>query len=229
MGLIKSIYQLSDSRVQKIVFRAGLVSVLVFFITVIGINLLLEAISITGINWIDSSITILGTSGAFLLGLFIFPSLAGLIISFYLNQVASAVEAQHYPHLGDVRDEALSEIVSYALRFTFISVSLNLVLLVIIVPSMLMTVVLAPLIPFVFLLVNGYLIGREYFELVAVRRLEPPAARALRIRYKKRIWGYGIVVSILMMIPLINWLMPIIAAAYMVHNFERVRTGADDQ
>ena len=83
--------------------------------------------------------------------------------------------------------------------------------------------------PFVFLLVNGYLIGREYFEFVAVRRLEPPAARALRIRYKKRIWGYGIVVSILMIIPLINWLMPVIAAAYMVHNFEHVRAGADDQ
>jgi CysZ protein len=229
LGLIKSIQQLFDPKIQRIIFRAGLLSALIFFIVVIGVNLLLENISVTGIRWIDSSITLLGTSGTFLFGLFVFPSLAGLIISFYLNQVALAVEAQHYPHLGDVRDEAISEIVSYAVRFTFISVSLNLAILIIVVPGMLITVILAPLIPFVFLLVNGYLIGREYFEFVAVRRLEPPAARALRIRYKKRIWGYGIVVSILMIIPLINWLMPVIAAAYMVHNFEHVRAGADYQ
>ena len=208
MGLIKSVHQLFDPKIQRIILRAGFLSALIFCAVVISVNLLIENVSVTGISWIDSSITVLGTGGTFLFGLFIFPSLAGLIISFYLNQVALAVEAQHYPHLGDVRDEAISEIVSYAVRFTFISVSLN---------------------PFVFFFINGYLLGREYFELVAVRRLDPPAVRALRIRYKRRIWRYGIVIGILMVVPLINWLMPVIAAAYMVHNFEHVRAGADYQ
>ncbi len=228
MALIKSIYQLIDPKIQAIIFRAGLISALVFIIVVISVSLLLGQISVTGINWINTSLTMLGTAGAFLIGLLIFPSLAGLIISFYLNQVALAVEARHYPHLGDVRDEAIKEIVGYALRYTFITVSLNLLILILIVPGMLLTGLLTPLIPFVFLIVNGYLIGREYFEFVAARRLEPVAVRALRKRYKKRIWGYGIVVSVLMMIPLINWLIPVIAAAYMVHNFERVRAWAVD-
>ena len=229
MVLIRSIYQLFDPKIQKIVFRAGLISFVIFLIVVTGTHFLLERISVTGIDWIDGPITILGTAAAFICGLFIFPSLAGLIISFQLNQVASAVEERYYPYLGDVRDEALSEIIGYALRFTFLSLALNLLILIIAVPALLSTILLAPLIPFVFFIINGYLIGREYFELVAVRRLDPPAVRALRIRYKRRIWRYGIVIGILMVVPLINWLMPVIAAAYMVHNFERIRAATDNR
>ena len=88
---------------------------------------------------------------------------------------------------------------------------------------MLITIVLIPLIPFVFYALNGYLLGREYFEFAAVRRLEPATGRALRRRYKIRIFLCGIAIAMLMTVPFVNWLMPVVAAAYMMHVFEGVR------
>ena len=75
---------------------------------------------------------------------------------------------------------------------------------------------------FVFYGLNGYLLGREYFELVALRRIEPRAARRLRGRSRWRVLLGGILITILFSIPVINWLMPIIATAFMVHEFDAV-------
>ena len=146
-----------------------------------------------------------------------------MISSFMLERVAVAVEARHYPNLSDTRNEAIWAVMAYAFRFTCISVVLNLGVLLLAVPAMLMTLILTPLIPFVFFFINGYLIGREYFEFVAARRLNPQAVSVLRKRYKKRILMYGIIIAVLMTVPFVNWLMPVIAAAYMVHNFETIR------
>ena len=76
----------------------------------------------------------------------------------------------------------------------------------------------------VFYALNGYLLGREYFEFAAVRRLDPKNGRTLRRRYRIRVFVCGIAIAVLMTIPFVNWLMPVVAAAYMVHVFEGVRT-----
>ena len=91
------------------------------------------------------------------------------------------------------------------------------------VPFLIFTVFLAPLIPFVLYALNGYLVGREYFELAAMRRLDPQDGQALRKQHKARVFICGIVIAILMTVPLVNWLMPIIATAFMVHVFEDAR------
>ena len=58
-----------------------------------------------------------------------------------------------------------------------------------------------PLAPFVFWLVNGFLLGREYFRLVAMRRLGPEAAAALRRRHFGRIWLAGTAMAVPLSVP----------------------------
>jgi len=48
---------------------------------------------------------------------------------------------------------------------------------------------------FVFPGLNGYLFGREYFEVVALRRLDVEAARALRQRFDGRVFCGGVVMA----------------------------------
>ena len=112
----------------------------------------------------------------------------------------------------------------HGIRYLVAAVFLNLAAFVFVFPVMLATVILAPLIPFVFYAINGYLLGREYFEIVSVRRLDPHIARALRKRHKFRIFMCGIVIAMLMTLPLVSWLMPVIAVAFMVHVFEDIQT-----
>ena len=68
-------------------------------------------------------------------------------------------------------------------------------------------------------ILNGYLVSREYFELVALRRMEPPAASHMRKINKGRLLFAGIIITFLLTIPIVNLLTPVIATAFMVHVF----------
>jgi uncharacterized protein involved in cysteine biosynthesis len=72
----------------------------------------------------------------------------------------------------------------------------------------------------VFYLVNGYLIGREYYELVALRRIDARCAKRLRLAERGTVFGAGLITTVLFSLPVINLVAPIVAAAAMVHLFE---------
>ena len=45
-------------------------------------------------------------------------------------------------------------------------------------------------------------------------------ARALRRQRKGRIFIGGVVLTVLLSIPIVNWMMPVVAVAFMAHEFE---------
>lgn len=69
----------------------------------------------------------------------------------------------------------------------------------------------------VFYGVNAYLLGREYFEMVALRRLDPRSAQRLRQVYRLRFFIAGLVIAGLLTLPVVNFVAPLLAAAFMVH------------
>ena len=73
---------------------------------------------------------------------------------------------------------------------------------------------------FLFLALNGYLLGREYFEVVALRRLDAAATRAARNRFGLRVFLGGVVIATLFALPLVNLVAPVVATAFMLHLFE---------
>ena len=76
---------------------------------------------------------------------------------------------------------------------------------------------LPPLYALIFYGVNGYLLGREYFEQVALRRLDPAAARMLRRAHQGQVLLAGVVIAFLLTVPLVNLIAPIVATAFMLH------------
>ena len=80
-----------------------------------------------------------------------------------------------------------------------------------------------PLYLLVFYSVNGYLLGREYFELVAYRRLDERAADALRRACRGRVMLAGVAMTFMLTIPVFNLVAPIAATAFAVHLFEALR------
>ncbi len=222
-GLVLAFEQIGDPRVRSIILRAVLIGMAVFIGLMLLINWLLAGQSVVGIGWMDAVIRFLGGSAAFVLGLLFFPAFAGLVLSLNLEPIARAVEARHYPNLPPPREEPVVEIIINALRFTGVTITLNLLILLILVPVLIVPILTIPLIPFVFYFLNGYLLGREHFEFAAARRLSPGPMRALRKQHRARILGCGVAISVLMTIPVVNLLMPVVAAAYMIHVFEGVR------
>ena len=113
----------------------------------------------------------------------------------------------------------MAEILGDAARLLLVTVGINILLL----PLYLLFLFLPPFNLFLFYGVNGYLLGREYFEVAAVRRLESKQVRALRQTNRWRVFGAGVIVAILLTIPLVNLVMPVVATALMVHVFEGLR------
>ena len=162
------------------------------------------------LNWL---INLLG--GLAVLGLtwLLFPAAVTLIMSFYLERVAAAVEAVDYPGRGPPRRQSVREIAAITLRLTLVTLLLNLLALPVylLVPGINL---------FLFLALNGYLFGRGYFEVVALRRLDMGAARRVRSRFAGRIFLGGVVIAGLFALPLVNLVAPVIATAFMLHIFE---------
>ena len=69
---------------------------------------------------------------------------------------------------------------------------------------------------------NAYLLGREYFELVALRHVDGLTAKRLRLRYSGRIFVAGLVIAAFVAIPIINLLAPLFATAFMVHLYKSI-------
>jgi CysZ protein len=64
---------------------------------------------------------------------------------------------------------------------------------------------------------NGYLLSREYFELVAVRHFGPKEIKAIRLENRRTLFFTGVIIAFLLSIPILNLLAPIVATAAMVH------------
>ncbi len=68
-----------------------------------------------------------------------------------------------------------------------------------------------------FFLVNGYLLGREFFEFAAMRFRSEADAKALRSKHAGTVFLAGLVIAAFLAVPLLNLLTPLFAAAMMVH------------
>jgi len=195
------------------------ITVVSFTVLWIGVAIGLDHLPTLGWRTINWLVDALGVVGAMFLSWLVFPAVVTLIMGFFLERVAAAVEAMDYPGRGPPRRQSIHEIVATLFRLVLLSIALNLLAL----PLYLLLPVLNVLI---YLALNGYLLGREYFEIVALRRLEPEAARAVRRRFGARVFVAGAIIAALFAVPFVNLVVPVIATAFMVHVFERLRIAA---
>ena len=217
-ALARAFGQLTDPPFRRVIFKTFLWSVALSIALFLAAAWGVTKIQATGIGWLDGTIEFLGGGAAFIIAILLFPGLASIVVGLFLERIARAVEARHYPDLPAPRNQPLREAIWSALKLALITVFLNLLIL---------PIYLVPVLNiFVFYGLNGYLLGREYFGLAALRRMDEPDARHMRRRHRTRAFVAGVVITFLLSIPFVNWFMPVIAAAFAVHVFEGVRSRA---
>ena len=74
----------------------------------------------------------------------------------------------------------------------------------------------------IFFLATAYILGREYFELAAMRFRPPAEAKLLRKRNAGTVYVGGLFITAFVSIPIVNLATPIVAMALMVHLHKRV-------
>lgn len=140
---------------------------------------------------------------------------AAAFTGIFLDDVAAAVEDRHYPHLPPVDAVPLGETIRDSIGFFGVVMAVNLV-------ALLLFFFVGPLAPMLFWAVNGYLLGREYFQMAAIRRLGREGANRLRARHAGQVWLAGTLMAVPLSVPLINLLIPVIGAASFTHMVHRL-------
>lgn len=152
------------------------------------------------------------------LSVFLMMPVAALFSGLFLESITDAVEDRHYPTLPPVQPVPLSDSLIDAANLFGLLIFANAL-------ALLLYPFVGPLIPVVFWALNGFLLGREYFTLVAMRRLGRQGARALRARHTATIWIAGTLMAAPLSIPVLNLVVPVLGVATFTHLFHRLNRG----
>ncbi len=215
-NFLKAFAQLADPRIQKLLWTGVALALVSLALSGVAIAYALLPLIKIGLPWADWIIGLLGGFTVGALMLLLFPATMMIAISLLLDRVCAAVEARHYPNLPPPRQSPLSEQILGALRFAGLAVLLNLLALPL---YLFLPGINIPL----YLALNGYLLGREFFEQAALRRMPILEAAALRKRFSGRIWLHGAGVAAYALIPILNLTLPIFATAVLLHALESLR------
>lgn len=214
-AILKAIRQLDDKGTRKYVWLSILTAIVVFVVLWAAIAVLITQTALFSIVWLETIIDVLGGVATLALTWFLFPAALSAVVGLFLEHVVARVEALHYPGLAKAREPSVWEMVKVGARFLAIMVALNLGILVFLFAP--------PLFPFVFYGVNGYLLGREYYEMVALRRLSPEQATALRNAHGGKLFAAGVLIALALTVPVLNLIIPVVAVAAVTHLFHAWR------
>ena len=142
------------------------------------------------------------------------PAVTSLIASVFVDDVAEHVEREHYPaeRPGDALPlgVAIPEGVKTAL--------LTILVYLIALPF----VLFAGAGFLIFFIATAWLLGREYFELAAMRFRSPAEAKAMRKDNAATVFTAGLFIAAFVSIPIVNLATPLFGMAFMVHMHKRL-------
>jgi uncharacterized protein involved in cysteine biosynthesis len=212
-AISKALAQLGDPKIQKLIGMSIALTIAVFVAIALLAWWLIGWLSGLSGWWGD-----IAQAGGVLVTLviawFTFPALAAAISAIFADRVIDAVEAKHYPGRAAPYEVPLAATILDGLKLALLSLVANLLAL----PFLIFP-------PLYFLIaygVNGYLLGREYYEMPAFRRLQRPVAKRVYAAHRRQFTLGGVLIAILSTIPIVNLIAPILATAFMVHVFESV-------
>lgn len=166
------------------------------------------------LRWAQITVDILAAFGIFIGAIFLVPPVTSLVAGLFLDDVAAQVESTDFPN--EPQGEALPVGRSLVLTVKFFGVMLavNLVaLLLLLVPGVNLVV---------FYVANGYLLGREYFQLAAMRYRSEDQVALLRRHHGGAVFLAGLIIAAVVSVPILNLVTPVFATIFMVRLHKRL-------
>lgn len=216
--IVASFAQLTDRRFLTVLGWSGLCAVIVFGGLWAVLDGLAAQVVVTGWpawlasfwsfadDWIVALLTLA-------LSFFLFTGVATAIMSLFLDSIVDAVEVRHYRGWRAPHPMGLGMGLRMGLASGARLVGWNLLLLPVYL-ALLVTAV-GPLL--LFMVVNGWLLGRDLLEMVLARHSTLAQARALVKANGGLAFGVGAVASTLLLVPFLGIIGPLIGAAVATH------------
>ena len=217
-AFLLALAQLGDPRFRRVLFLGILLTIALLVASYAGLLWLVHTmvgeestLPVLGeVRWLNDLLSLSSFIFMIVLSVFLMVPVASAITSMFLDEVAQAVEDRHYPALAPVPGVPFGDALRDTINFLGLLIGANILAIV-------LYVFFAPAALFIFWGLNGFLLGREYFTLAAMRRIGRDGAKELRSRHTGTIWLAGTLMAIPLSVPLVNLLIPILGAATFTH------------
>ncbi len=211
---IKTFESLVKARLWGLMAASAALAVIVVTVLIGGV-IGLTALLVNVENEIIDTLVNLGAgTAASIIGWFMLPAFVVLISGMFQESVIKKVELIYYPDAVDNNDVKFWMDLKHNIKFTFWALFLNLLV-----------------IPFYFVgigfiisvLLNSYLLGREFFESAAGYHLGKTEAKNLGSKNRMIVYGGGFFITLFTLVPFINLFIPIVATVWMVHLYHHIQ------
>ncbi|WP_407157382.1 sulfate transporter family protein [Bradyrhizobium sp. STM 3557] len=226
---IKALSQMLSPPVRSILWRSIGVALVLITVLAIGLQRLLSWLATAGEGWAETMlgpnfhtpldvltwiISIAAGLGVVFGGIMLMPAVTSLVASLFVDDVADHVEREYYP----AERPGIALPFTIAMREGFKAAGLTILVYLIALPF----VFLAGAGFLIFFIATAWLLGREYFELAAMRFRSPAEAKAMRRDNAATVFTAGLVIAAFVSIPIVNLATPIFGMAFMVHMHKRM-------
>lgn len=222
-SFLRALGQIGDPRFRSVMLRGLLWSLALLAGTYLAFLFALQSFTpdtlvIPFVGEVTGMHQLLGWASLLLmigLSVFLMVPVAALFSGLFLDDVAAAVEDRHYAFLPPAPPQGKGAQLKETLNLLGLIIGVNAL-------GLALVPVTGPLYIPVFWILNGFLLGREYFSLAALRRLPRDRMKALRQQNFWRIWVAGTLMAAPLSIPLLNLAIPVIGAATFTHLYHRM-------
>jgi CysZ protein len=226
---VKALSQLPSPAFRAVLAKSIGLALVLITVLAVGLHRLLAWLAESGGFWLEGVLgpaahtplniflwmmTIAAGFGIVLGAIFLMPAVTALVASFFVDDIAGEVERAYYPNEPPGRPVPPARAFAEGAKTAGLAVLVYLCAL----PFLL----LAGLGAIIFFLATAFLLGREYFELAAMRFRPPAEAKALRKRNAALVFGAGLLIAMFVSVPIVNLATPLFGTALMVHLHKRL-------
>src|SRR5882672_10802249 len=226
---VKALTQILSPPMRSILWRSIGLALVLITVLAIGLQRLLTWFATYGEDWAEAMlgsgfhtplnifawiVSIAAGLGVVLGGIFLMPAITSLVASVFVEDVADHVEREHYPAERPGTALPLGVAIPEGVKTALLTILVYLVAL--------------PFVLFagagflIFFIATAWLLGREYFELAAMRFRSPAEAKAMRKDNAATVFTAGLIIAAFVSIPIVNLATPLFGMALMVHMHKRL-------
>ena len=221
---VRALFDILSPPMRSILWRSIGLALALIAVLALALQRLLSWLATSGASWAEATLgptshtplhalswilSIAAGLGIVFGAILLMPAITSLVASLFVDQIADHVEREDYP----------AERPGIALPFSLaLSESVKTALLTILVYLVALPFVFVAGVGFLaFFVATAYLLGRQYFELAAMRFRIPPDAKAMRKDNAAIIFLAGLIIAAFVSIPFLNLATPLFGMAFMVH------------
>lgn len=189
------------------------ISIVVLILLTFSINRIFALTDFVETGWLDTALDWIASIGGAIVAWFLFPICIPLIAALFQERLAEKIEKKYYS--DTCYQSKWTPAMLAGVKFVCLALLLNIIALPFYLIPLLGTVL--------YYWLNAYLISRECFNLVGYRILPPKESDQLRKTINAPLIGFGVLLVIGTHIPLLNFVMPLIAVLVATHYFHLIR------